>query len=46
MDQRQVNWPNQLSMSTRTQAHNRSTPNQWVRSAINVSPGTQADQWA
>ena len=39
-------------MSTRTQAHNRSMPNQWAWSAINVSSGTQAlnrslpNQWA
>ena len=38
IDQRQTNGHDQLSMSTWTQARNRSMPNQWTQSAINVSP--------
>ena len=40
IDQCQTNGHNQLSMSTGTQALNRSLPNQWARSAINVNMDT------
>ena len=37
---KQTNGHDQLSMSIRTQAHNRSTPNQWARSVISFYKDT------